>query len=155
LIGKIKRTTADGHFSNCVRIRAKWKCQRCETDYTDRNRQGLQCSHLIGRGHYAVRYDPANALSLCTRCHHDMTAHPVAHVQLWRDVHGSIYGRDSSDQALNALLRRSTDEVRDRYARDNGKAIADHYRATFKDLEIYYEATEGEDSYEFESCKYR
>jgi hypothetical protein len=84
-----------------------------------------------------------------------MTAHPVAHVQLWRDVHGSIYGRDSSDQALNALLRRSTDEVRDRYARDNGKAIADHYREAFKELEIYYEATEGEDSYEFESCKYR
>jgi len=155
VLGKIKRTIADKHFSDCVRLRAKWSCQRCEKSYEDKNRQGLQCSHLIGRGHLAVRYDPLNALSLCTKCHIDVTAHPVMHIQLWREIHGSIYGADRGDVELNALLARAACEERSVYAKENEKAIADYYRETFKELTEYYEATEGEDTYEFQSCKYR
>ena len=155
MIGKIKRTEADKHFSNCVRIRAKWTCQKCDTDYSDRNKQGLQCSHLIGRGHYAVRYDPKNALALCTKCHHDVTAHPVMHIQLWREIHGKIYGRDSSDEELNALLKRAGCKERAAYAKEHHKDISRHYRETYRDLVEYYEATEGEDEYSFQSCKYR
>ena len=155
MIGKIKRTVADGHFSNCVRIRAKWSCQRCGTDYSDRNRQGLQCSHLIGRGHYAVRYDPENALSLCTKCHHDMTAHPIEHVQLWRNLHAEVYGEQSADQAIQALLERSTDEERKRYAKEHEKEISKHYRETFQELKKFYEETQGGESYEFESYNHR
>ena len=65
--GKIKRTQADKHLSDCVRKSAEWKCQRCEKDYTDKP-QGLQCSHFLSRMHYGTRYDPRQ-LSLCAYCH--------------------------------------------------------------------------------------
>ena len=147
--GGIKRNSADAHFSRCIRMAATingelrpWHCQLCETDYTDRNRQGIQCSHFIGRGitvqgthGWSVRYDPLNALSLCSSCHGYVEAHPVAHINLWREVYGSIYGRDSSDSALNDLLRRSQCKSRAQYARANQRAISTHYLAESRRLE--------------------
>ena len=47
MLGKIKRSTADKHMSDCVRIRAKWHCQRCGTDYTNRDKRGFQNSHFM------------------------------------------------------------------------------------------------------------
>ena len=157
-LGKIKRLASDAALSNCVRARAKWSCEKCGTYYPEDKRQGLQCSHLIGRGHYAVRFDPKNCMSLCTKCHHDVTAHPIMHINLWREQFGSIYGRDSSDSELNSLLARSTCEERAAYARDKGnqKLIAAHYRQQFEELIEYAEATEWEEErYDFTGCKYR
>lgn len=156
--GKIKRLAADKWLSHCVRARAKYRCERCDKDYFDTNKQGLQCSHLIGRGHYATRFDPQCCLSLCSRCHSEMTAHPIAHIQLWREQHGSIYGRDSSDSELNALLARSACKERAAYARkkDNQELIAAHYKQQFEQLIEYAEATEWEEErYDFTGCKYR
>ena len=146
----IKRNQADAHFSKVIRMAstingelAPWHCQLCEKDYSERNRQGIQCSHFIGRGinglqgtyGWAVRYDPLNALSLCSSCHGYVEAHPVAHINLWREIYGSIYGRDSSDSALNDLLRRSQCKSRAQYARANTKAISAHYLAESRRLE--------------------
>ena len=147
--GGIKRNSADAHFSRCIRMASTingelrpWHCQLCETDYTDRNRQGIQCSHFIGRGitvqgtyGWSVRYDPLNALSLCSSCHGFVESHPPAHTNLWREVYGSIYGRDSSDSALNDLLRRSQCKSRAQYARNNVGAISTHYLAESRRLE--------------------
>ena len=133
--GKIKRNIADKHFSDCIRKAAEWKCQRCEKDYEDRP-QGLQCSHFISRGHWAVRYDPKNALALCAYCHNYVEGFPVAHIQLWREIHGGIHGRDDGDAALNALLRRQACSSRAQYARQNAKgAISAHYREESKRLD--------------------
>jgi len=126
--GKIKRNIADKHFSDSVRKSAEWKCQRCEKDYTDRP-QGLQCSHYISRGHWSVRYDPKNALSLCAYCHNYCEGFPTHHTALWREIHGGIYGRDESDSSLNSLLQRESCKGRAQYARNNVKAISAHYRA--------------------------
>ena len=146
----IKRNSADAHFSRCIRMASTingelrpWHCQLCETDYTDRNRQGIQCSHFIGRGinglhgtyGWAVRFDPLNALSLCSSCHGYVEAHPVAHINLWREVYGSVYGADKSDAALNALLQRSICKSRAQYARLNTLAISAHYNAESKRLD--------------------
>ena len=132
--GKIKRNIADKHFSDCIRKAAEWKCQRCEKDYTDRP-QGLQCSHYISRGHWSVRYDPKNALSLCAYCHNYLEGFPTAHTNLWRDIHGGIYGRDETDASLNALLQREACKSRAQYARNNIKAISAHYREESKRLD--------------------
>ena len=148
--GGITRNQADAHFSKCIRMAATingelapWHCQLCEKDYTDRNRQGIQTSHFIGRGinglhgtyGWAVRYDPLNALSLCSSCHGYVESHPVAHTNLWREIYGSIYGRDSTDSALNDLLRRSQCKSRAQYARQNVRAISTHYLAESRRLE--------------------
>ena len=152
--GKIKRNIADKHFSDCIRKAAEWKCQRCEKDYTDRP-QGLQCSHFIGRGitmhgthGYATRFDPLNCLSLCSACHGYVEAHPVAHINLWRDVYGSIYGADKSDAALNALLQRSECKSRAQYAKNNRLAISAHYlnesRRLDEEIEKYHQGKEAD-----------
>ena len=132
--GKISRNIADKHFSDSIRKAAEWKCARCEKDYSDKP-QGLQCSHFISRGHWAVRYDPKNALSLCAYCHNYCEGFPTAHTNLWRDQHGSIYGRDSTDAELNALLARQACSSRAQYARANVKAISAHYRLESKRLD--------------------
>lgn len=141
--GRIKRTQADKHLSDCIRkastvdgVWKPWHCQRCGKDYSERNRQGLQCSHFIGRQvSYAVRYDPLNCLSLCSYCHGYVESHPIAHVNLWRDVHGSIYGADRTDSSLNALLQRSECKSRAQYARQNTAAISTHYLAESRRLD--------------------
>ena len=160
--GKIKRTSADAHFSTVIRMASTingelrpWHCQLCETDYSERNRQGLQCSHFIGRGitmhgtqGWAVRFDPLNALSLCAACHGYVESHPVGHVNLWRDTYGSIYGADKSDAALTALLRRSTCKSRAQYARNNQLAISAHYleesRRLEREIENFYNGKESD-----------
>jgi hypothetical protein len=132
--GKITRNIADKHFSDCIRKAAEWKCQRCEKDYEDKP-QGLQCSHFISRGHWAVRYDPKNALSLCAYCHNYLEGFPTAHINVWKDHFGSIYGRDSTDAELNALLQREACKGREQYARANAVgAISTHYREESKRL---------------------
>ena len=132
--GKIKRNIADKHFSDCIRKAAEWKCQRCEKDYSEKP-QGLQCSHYISRGHWSVRYDPKNALALCAYCHNYLEGFPTAHTNLWREIHGGIYGRDESDVELNALLQREACTGRAQYARANAAgAISDHYREESKRL---------------------
>ena len=148
--GGIKRNQADAHFSKCIRMAATingelrpWHCQLCEKDYSERNRQGIQTSHFIGRGinglhgtyGWAVRYDPLNALSLCSSCHGFVESHPVAHTNLWREIYGSIYGADRSDAALNSLLRRAACKSRAQYARSNTRAISTWYLAESRRLE--------------------
>lgn len=151
--GKIKRTSADAHFSKVIRMASTingelrpWHCQLCETDYSDRNRQGIQCSHFIGRGitmhgtqGWAVRFDPLNALSLCAACHGYVESHPVAHTNLWRETYGSVYGADKSDAALNALLGRSECKSRAQYARNNTAAISTWYLEESRRLEVEIE----------------
>ena len=151
--GKIKRCSADAHLSDCIRkastIRGElkpWHCQLCETDYSDRNKQGIQCSHFIGRGitmhgtqGWAVRFDPLNALSLCAACHGYVESHPGSHTNLWRETYGSIYGADKSDAALNALLRRSECKSRAQYARNNTTAISTWYLEESRRLEVEIE----------------
>ena len=151
--GKIKRTSADAHFSKVIRMASTingelrpWHCQLCETDYSDRNKQGIQCSHFIGRGitmhgtqGWAVRFDPLNALSLCAACHGYVESHPVAHTNLWRETYGSVYGADKSDAALNALLQRSECKSRAQYARNNTQAISTWYLEESRRLEVEIE----------------
>lgn len=64
----IKRTPADVAFSNCIRERSDWTCERCGTQYQPKAR-GLECSHGHTRGKWGVRFVGLNAEALCTGCH--------------------------------------------------------------------------------------
>ena len=132
--GKIKRLTADKHMSDALRRSANWTCQLTGKDYSD-NPQGLQLSHFIARGNWAVRFDPKNVLVLSAWAHKKMEGHPVHHINLWREIHGGIYGRHESDAELNALLGRSECKSRAQYARANHAKIGKHYLAIVKELD--------------------
>jgi len=121
-VGAIKRTTADKHFSDCVRIAANWTCQRCEKEYPEGHRQGLHCSHYVGRGNQATRYEPLNAISLCYGCHQKMGSDPHAHTELIREIIG--------EEDFHILLERKNVIVRK--ADRPIKEIAKHYREQYK-----------------------
>ncbi|EIG27667.1 MULTISPECIES: putative bacteriophage Lambda NinG protein [Haemophilus] len=65
---KIVHTKADLIFSDYIRKRANYCCERCGKHYPPKT-NGLQCSHNFSRRYYNIRYHPDNAIALCHYCH--------------------------------------------------------------------------------------
>lgn len=129
-MGAIKITPADKWFSKCIRVRAGWTCQRCGTNHAH-NTRALDCSHFIGRGNWSVRFDPDNAIALCTACHFRLGGNPVEHKAFIRDLLG--------ETRYDLLVERSEDRARGRdYRKTKGKgAISAHYKDQFEKLERF------------------
>jgi hypothetical protein len=64
----MKRTTEDAAFSDMVRSRAGYTCERCGKFYGPKN-AGLHCAHIYSRRIKKTRHDPDNAVALCYACH--------------------------------------------------------------------------------------
>ena|SRR3990167_9235510 len=77
-MGKIKIDLADRLFSQWIRTRDDWTCQRCLKRYTPPT-SALHCSHFYGRGKESTRFEPLNADALCYGCHSYFTSHPAEH----------------------------------------------------------------------------
>ncbi len=63
---KIRRDPLDTLFSNYIRAKAGWRCQRCGNKPDPR---GLHCHHFNRRRKQSTRFDEDNCLSLCLGCH--------------------------------------------------------------------------------------
>lgn len=82
-MGKVKIDVADKAFSEYIRSRDHWTCQRCRKQYNPlvpTDRMALHCSHFQGRGKEPTRFHPDNADALCYGCHQYFTSHPGEHV---------------------------------------------------------------------------
>lgn len=77
-MGAVKIDPADKAFSLYIRTRDNWTCQRCGTRYTPPT-SALHCSHFMGRGKEATRFEPLNADAMCYGCHRYFTAQPAEH----------------------------------------------------------------------------
>ena len=69
---KIKITGLDKKFSDWIRHRDNWTCQRCKhvhNKFSARSKMGLHCSHFFGRARKNTRFDPQNCDALCAACH--------------------------------------------------------------------------------------
>ena len=67
---KLKRDFLDAIFSDFVRMRDRWTCQRCATYYAPNKRRGLHNSHLvISRRGKSTRWLPENCAAMCRGCH--------------------------------------------------------------------------------------
>ena len=124
-MGAIKRTPADAAFSDCIRERSGWTCERCGKYYPEDNRRGLECSHHHSRGNWGIRFDPLNAESLCTGCHF---------------LEGGTEERRKetlSDDQINLLFERKRNTDLGKKARKTkGKGdIAKHYRDEHKRMQ--------------------
>ena len=76
-----KRKPEDDLFSEYIRKRAIMRsggCERCGAQKYDIQKDNgqvlsawklLDCAHLISRVHHGTRWDPDNALGLCSGCH--------------------------------------------------------------------------------------
>ena len=83
----IKRTKWDKVFSDYIRERDHWTCQRCLKTYNKYNQNGrraLHCSHYIGRSNWSTRIEPTNAMALCYGCHRFLGSNPSDHKRLWQ-----------------------------------------------------------------------
>lgn len=65
---KIKIRRADKVFSEYIRSRDNWTCQRCQKKYPEGS-QGLHCSHYWSRRNESTRFEPDNCIALCYGCH--------------------------------------------------------------------------------------
>lgn len=74
----IKRSLADKYFSDWIRERDEWTCQRCKTEYEKPN-QGLHNSHFHSRRNKSTRFEPDNCIALCMRCHQHLGENPFEH----------------------------------------------------------------------------
>ncbi len=84
--GGIKRSRADALFSEWVRLRDRWTCQRCGWRADPRvsdQKARLHCSHFKSRANRRVRWEPDNAAAMCVACHDHLGKNPDAHYALW------------------------------------------------------------------------
>lgn len=114
-MGKVKIDVADKAFSQYIRTRDKWTCQRCNTVYHPPT-MALHCSHFQGRGKEATRFDPLNADALCYGCHQYFTSQPGEHMA-WQVQRK---GQDTVD----AIILKSNG-----YKKKDRKTEAAHWRA--------------------------
>jgi uncharacterized CHY-type Zn-finger protein len=124
----MKTSQADKWFSLCIRSRANWKCEACGRQYKQGD-LGLHCSHFIGRGHYATRFEPLNAFAHCYGCHSKFEGNPhvfVDWVKSKRGIENYEIIIELSRDIQRAKLYRHADKTRE---------LAAHYKAEFEKLE--------------------
>ena len=90
-------------FSEYIRKRAIAEdggCQRCLSPKYDIVKDNgdtfpawrqLQCSHFMGRSKRSVRLDADNAVGLCGACHIYFTAHPLEHIEFFKQRLGEQF----------------------------------------------------------------
>ena len=100
----LKRTKLDIVFSNLIRERAEWKCERCKKYYPEGHRQGLDCSHFYGRRHRSTRWHPDNAFAHCRGCHQYLGSNPA--------IFNAWALKQLGDTRYDWLLRRHNEVVK-------------------------------------------
>lgn len=91
----IKISPLDKLFSQYIRTRDGWQCQRCFKKYVPPT-SGLHNSHFWGRAKKSVRFDPENCCALCCGCHQHLGANPLEHTE-W-------YKKRLGEKRFNALM---------------------------------------------------
>jgi len=80
---KIRISTLDRLFSQYIRTRDGWTCQRCRK-YHAPPTMALHCAHTYKRRHKLTRWDADNADALCYGCHQYFEEHWPEHLA-WKE----------------------------------------------------------------------
>lgn len=121
--GGIKRTKADAAFSDCIRERADWHCERCGGGRYEPPTSALHCAHFFGRGKWGTRLDPDDADALCYGCHQYFGAHPLEFAE-WKLAR---IGQERMD-----ILREKSQSIqlaKEAHRGDKDGSIEAHYRS--------------------------
>ena len=115
----IKISKQDKVFSQCIRERANWTCERCGKYYPEGNRQGLDASHLFGRRHSSTRWNPDNVFAHCRGCHQYLGSNPPIFTAWARDKLGDV--------RYDWLMERHNQTVK--YTKADKEEMYQHYKA--------------------------
>jgi len=107
----IKLNPLDILFSRYIRAKAGYTCEFCGRKPA--NRQGLHCSHFIGRRYQNTRFLETNCACLCFTCHNYMHDFPSVH----REFFIKRIGSDKLEQ-LEIIARTKSFVDRDAIAKD-------------------------------------
>lgn len=134
----LKTTTADKHFSKCIRLRSNWKCEFCGLN-CEHDKKNLHCSHYIPRGNKLTRHFPFNAFAHCRNCHLNLGGGVLrfkgqviersAHPSLFHKHYCDVFGADVSDNLLDFS------NLKFHNFKHWEKDISDHYREEAKRIE--------------------
>ena len=75
---KIRISALDKLFSQYIRRRDAWTCQRCHKHYQPPT-NALHNSHVFSRGGMSTRFDPRNCFAMCYGCHSFLGRNPLEH----------------------------------------------------------------------------
>ncbi len=121
----MKRDPLDAIFSDLVRERASWTCEKCGRYAPEGSRQGMHCSHNYGRSNRATRWYPLNGTCLCYNCHRHYSDYPPEAMDWLRKHLG--------DEQF-AILRERAHTPR-KYTAAERKEMLLHYRKEWKRLQ--------------------
>lgn len=124
----IKISSADKAFSDYIRTRDNWTCQRCKKRYDPNvaiQRMALHCSHFKGRGKEATRFDPLNADALCYGCHRYFTANPDEHY-MWQVTRKGLKTVEKIILASNGYKKKSERKLEAIYWRNELKKLEEN-----------------------------
>lgn len=120
----MKRDALDAVFSDLVRERAAWTCEKCGRYAPEGMRQGMHCSHNYGRRLRSVRWWPLNGTCLCYPCHTWYESYPPDSQDWLRHKLGDLYD----------ILRERANTPR-KYTAAERRDMLKHYRAEWKRLQ--------------------
>lgn len=123
-MGKIKIRPSDKLFSEFIRSRDGWTCQRCKKKYDktiSSNRMALHCSHFQGRGKESTRFYELNADAMCYGCHQYFTSHPGEHLAWQVETKGQ--------ETIDAIILLSNS-----YKKRNDKEEAAYWRKKLQEM---------------------
>jgi hypothetical protein len=115
---------SDQWFSRCVRMRAGWICEACNTQYAP-GAQGLHCSHFFSRSARSTRWHNLNAAAHCFGCHSTLGGNPIVFAA-WIKRYLSPEDYADLNRAHQTIVKiRPKDEAE----------IAAHYKRTFEKMQ--------------------
>ena len=126
---KAKRTALEVVFSDLIRERSNYRCERCKSEFArtidehedgdGRHPSGLHCSHYWSRRHKATRHDPDNAAALCNGCHRLFDQNKPLKYRPWKIRSLGLVRFDELEVRHRTTVRRYKNEVRE---------MTSHYR---------------------------
>lgn len=126
---KAKRTVLDVVFSDLIRERSDYRCERCKATFArtidshedgeGKHPSGLHCSHYHGRRHRATRHDPDNCAALCNGCHRFFDGNKSTEYRPWKIRTLGITRFDELGLRRRLIVKRYETET---------KEMTQHYR---------------------------
>jgi len=84
---KRKRRRDDDLFSDYLRAKRNWTCERCKK-YMYHQRHILDASHYVTCENETLRFDEENVRVLCRGCHIFFHKHPYEHTKFMEELLG-------------------------------------------------------------------
>lgn len=129
MYGGIKRTALDAAFSDLVRERNDWTCERCGLVDNDGRASGksrrVENSHFYSRRHQSTRFHGDNCDCLCKGCHKYFTEDNTGQYAVWKRRNLGDTRYELLQDRHNWIAKRSKQEK---------KEMTEHFRAQYKHI---------------------